>query len=402
MMRVPATAVLVLLFLSVAGAQDWPQFRGPDRDGISAEKGLLKKWPDAGPELLWQYDALGTGYSSVAVVGDRLYTAGARNGQFVVTALDAGGKKVWEKPIGSTGGGQYAGPRSTPTVDGEHLYALSDEGQLACLKTADGAVVWTKNILREYEAGNLKWKLSESVLLDGDRVICTPGGRASMVAFDKKTGKEIWAAEPVDPLTGYDSAILVDYKGLRQIVAHSSAHVFGVRAEDGRLLWKQPQKNKWQVNATSIVFDKGIIFSSCGYGFGSQALRLTVSGKTAKTKQVWSGRDLDDHFGGVVLVKGVVYGTAMRGSLLALNLKSGAIGFKSREVGKSSNIYADGRLYCQGHDGRIQLVNPKNGKVISSFTEAPARPKQLWAHPAIANGVLYIRNGSVLKAFKIK
>ena len=393
--------VLLLLLGTIATAEDWPQFRGLNRDGISPEKGLLKKWPAEGPELLWQYDALGVGYSSVAVVGDRVYTAGGKGGQCVVTALDTAGKKLWEKPIGGTGGG-YAGPRSTPTVDGDHLFILGDNGDLACLKTADGEIVWTKNILREYGASNIKWRLAESVLVDGDRVICSPGGRSAMVALDRKTGEEVWASAPVDPVTGYTGAIVVEYRGLKQFVGHSGGHVFGVRAEDGLLLWQQPQKNKHQVNATSIVFDKGVVFSSCGYGHGSQALRLTVKGEKAKAVQVWSSRDLDDHFGGVVLVKGVVYGTPSRGSLVAMKLGSGAVGYKRREIGKSSTIYADGKLYCQGHNGKVQLVSPANGKLISSFTEAPAKRGQLWAHPAIADGVLFIRNGSVLKAFKIK
>jgi len=402
MMRVVAVVGLLALFGTIAAADDWPQFRGLNRDGISLEKGLLKSWPAGGPELLWQYGELGDGYSSVAVVGDRIYSAGGKGGQVVVTALDSDGKKLWEQPIGGTGGGSYAGTRATPTVEGEFLYMLGDNGDLACLKIDDGSIVWTKNILKEYEAPNTKWKLAESVLVDGDHVICSPGGKASMVALDKKTGEEVWASEPVDSTTGYAAAVIVEYKGLRQIVGHSGGHIFGVRAEDGLLLWKQPQSNRYQVNATSIVFDKGILFSSCGYGFGSQALRLTVRGKKAGVKQLWTHKALDDHFGGVVLVKGVVFGTATRGSLFALKLSSGKVGFKSGDVGKSSNIYADGRLYCQGQKGRIQLVNPGDGKVISSFTEKPAKPKQLWAHPAIANGKLYIRNGHVLKVFKIK
>lgn len=397
-----ATALLILFLASPVAAEDWPQFRGTNRDGISPEKGLLDKWPEGGPKLLWRCDALGAGYSSAAVVGDRIYTAGTKGGQAVVFALDTGGEVLWEKPIGRTGGGGYAGPRSTPTVEGDRLWVLGDDGDLACLSTGDGEVVWSKNVLREYGAGNITWRLAESPLIDGDRVICQPGGKASMVALDKATGKEVWAAAPVDPLTGYSSAVVVETKRLRQIVGHSASHVFGVRAEDGELLWTAPQENRHKVNATSVVSDDGIVFSSCGYGQGSQALRLAVSGGKARVEQAWTNRDLDDHFGGVVLLKGVVYGTPSRGSLMALKLGNGAVGFRSREVGKSSIIYADGKLYCQNHHGPVQLVNPANGGVISSFTETPAVPKQLWAHPAIADGVLYIRNGGTLKAFAIK
>jgi outer membrane protein assembly factor BamB len=394
--------VLLLVLAPASAANDWPQFRGPDRTGISAETGLLKKWPAEGPELLWQYAELGDGYSSVAVAGERVYTAGGKNGQVVVTALDGAGKKVWETPIGGTGTGQYAGTRATPTVDGDRLYMLGDNGDLTCLKTADGAVVWTKNILAAYAAPNTRWKLAESALVDGDRVICCPGGNAAMVALDKSTGEQVWATEPVDKMTGYAAAIVIEQGGLRQIVGSSSEHVFGVRAEDGKLLWKQEQKVNHGVNATTVAFDKGIIFSSCGYGWGSQALKLTVRGDEASVKQVFTLKDLDDHFGGLVMVKGVVFGTASRGSLFSIRMANGQVGYKSGEVGKSSSIYADGRLYCQGHDGRIQLVNPGDGKVISSFTETPAVKGQLWAHPAIAGGRLYIRNGGTLKVFDIK
>jgi outer membrane protein assembly factor BamB len=397
-----ATTILLLLFPAVAAADDWPQFRGLHRDGTSAEKGLLRSWPAAGPELLWSYDALGFGYSSVAVVGNRVYSAGGKGDQMVVTALDTAGKKIWETPIGRTNAAGYAGPRSTPTVNGDHLYVLGDEGDLACLKTADGTVVWTKNILREYQAANIGWKLSESILVDGDRVICQPGGKASMVALDKLTGAEVWAAEPVDLKTGYASAMIVDHKSLKQIVGHSSGHIFGVREKDGKLLWKQPQKNKCEVNATNVVFDKGIVFSSCGYGLGSQALRLKVSGQEASVDQVWAAKDLDDHFGGVVLLKNLVFGTPTRGALLAVDLGTGAVKMKATEVGKSSIIYADGRLYCQCHDGRVLLVDPATGKVAGSFMETPAQKGQLWAHPAIAGGVFYLRNGDILKAFKVK
>ena len=401
--RLPLAIALLLFFAGpIVKADDWPQFRGPERTGISAETGLLKKWPADGPKLLWQYDDLGGGYCSMAVVGDRVYSAGGKNGQVVVTALDAEGKKVWEQPIGKTATRGYAGPRATPTVDGAFLYMLGDQGDLTCLKTADGALVWTKNILSVYDGPNTKWCLAESVLIDGDRVICSPGGKAAMVALDKATGEEIWASEPVDGITSYGAAMILEHGGLKQIVGFSGGHIFGVRAADGVLLWKQEQQNKHQVNATSVVFDKGIIFSSCGYGWGSQALKLTVRGDEASVKQIWTLKELDDHFGGVVLVKGVVFGTASRGSLYAVKLGSGKVGYKSGEVGKSSNIYADGRLYCQGHDGRIQLVNPGDGKVISSFVEKPAVRGQLWAHPAIADGRLYIRNGDTLKVFDIK
>jgi outer membrane protein assembly factor BamB len=402
MKRLVLTMAVMVALVTGALAEDWPQFRNAGGSGHSAEKELLKSWPSGGPKLLWQ-KTVGQGFASVSVVGDRIYTAGIVGGKLAVSCLDAKakGKVLWQKEIDGAGGGGYAGSRSTPTIDGDHLYVLSDLGKVVCLKTDDGKEVWSKNILSTYGAKNINWKVSESLIVDGDKLICSPGGRAAMVALDKTTGKEIWAAAAVDSLTGYAMARIIDFGGLRQAIGYSSGHIFGVNVETGDLLWKQAQKNKYKVNATSIVFHNGVIFSSCGYGWGSQGLKLTVSGKKASVRQIYTNK-LDDHFGGIVRIKNFVFGTASRGGLVAIDIASGETKYKSKAVGKSSNIFADGRLYCQGHDGTIRLVDPAGGNVVSSFKIAPEQKGKLWGHPAISGGVLYIRNGTTLLAYSIK
>ncbi|NIA20790.1 MAG: PQQ-binding-like beta-propeller repeat protein [Anaerolineaceae bacterium] len=403
MKRLALTLALTVALVTGVLAEDWPQFRGAAGDGHSAEKRLLKSWPSGGPKRLWQ-KTVGQGYASVAVVGDRIYTSGIVDGKLAVSCLDAKakGKVLWQTPIDGVAGGKYAGSRSTPTVDGDLLYVLSDLGKVVCLKTADGKEVWSKNILSTYGAKNLNWKVSESLIVDGDKLICSPGGRASMVALAKTTGEEIWATPAVDSLTGYATARIIDFGGLRQAIGYSSAHIFGVNVETGELLWKHAQQNKYKVNATSIAFYNGVIFSSCGYGWGSQGLKLSVKGKKASVRQVYTTKDLDDHFGGIVRVGKFVFGTASRGGLVAIDMGTGETKYTSKAVGKSSNIFADGRLYCQGHDGTIRLVNPANGNVVGSFKISPEQKRMLWAHPAISGGVLYIRNGATLLAYRIK
>ncbi|MBN2583156.1 MAG: PQQ-binding-like beta-propeller repeat protein [Planctomycetes bacterium] len=394
--------LLVVAAAGVVRAEDWPQFRGLKRDGISPEKGLMKSWPEGGPKAVWEAD-VGTGFASVAVVGGKVYASGVKNGKLVVTALDAKGKQLWQEEIdGDSGGGGHMGSRSTPTVDGDRLYILSEQGKLSCRKTSDGSEVWSKNILKEYGASNTQWKLAESVLIDGDKVICSPGGRAAMVALNKADGKEIWASAAVDSKTSYGSAMIIETGSLRQAIGFSGGHIFGVNADSGELLWQQPQKNRYDVNATTIVYDNGIIYSTCGYGWGGQALKLSVNGKKASVSELWTDKTLDDHFGGVVLLKGRIMGTASRGGLVMLNLASGKVEYNSREVKKSSNIYADGRLYCQGHDGTMQLVDPNDGKVVSSFRIQLQVAGKMWAHPAISDGKLYIHHDSTLTVYDIK
>ncbi|NLX59731.1 MAG: PQQ-binding-like beta-propeller repeat protein [Phycisphaerae bacterium] len=398
--------VLVAALAMAAGAaraDDWPQFRGIKRDGISREKDLMNRWPEGGPKKLWDAD-VGTGFASVAIADGKVYAAGVKDRKLVVTALnEKDGKQVWQKEIdGDSGGGGHAGSRSTPTVDGDRLYILSEQGKLACLKTSDGSEVWAKNILQTYGAKNIQWRLSESVLVDGDHVLCSPGGRAAMVALNKMTGEEVWASEGIEERSSYGSVTIIQTGALRQAIGFSASFLFAVNADTGDLLWKQPQKNQWDVNATTVVYDDGIVYSTCGYGWGGQALKLSVNGKKASVSGLWTDKTLDDHFGGIVLLKGHVFGTPSRGGLVMLKLADGKVAYHSREVKKSSNIFADGLLYCQGHDGTMQLVDPNNGKVVSSFKIQLQTAGKMWAHPAIANGKLYIHHDSTLTVYNIK
>jgi len=397
-------AMTLLVAATSAPAGDWPQFRGPTGDGLSPEKGLLQSWPEGGPKVLWENTDIGSGWSSVAVVKGTVYTLGHVGEGLMVTAIDPQGKKLWQVRLDkATNGGGHKGARCTPTIDGQFIYVQSDGGLVACLKAANGEQVWALNYLEKYKAKQPTWNVAESPLVDGARVIVTPGGEAALVALDKNTGQEVWKTEAVDAKPGYASARIMDYGGLRQVIGYSEKCVFAANAADGKLLWKLPQENKWFVNATSAVWKDGIVFSTCDYGFGCQGIKVEVADGKATARQIWAKKVLDDHFGGVVLLGGKVYGTGTNSAgLTAIDLATGEVAYTSREVKKSSNIYGDGRLYCQGHDGTVQLVNPADGKVVSKFTLEVKQKGEMWAHPAISDGRLYIRHDSTLSVYDIK
>ena len=399
--------VSFLLSISLAIAADWPQFRGPNRDGKSPEEGLLKKWPKEGPKKLWSNSEIGHGWSGVAVVGGKVCVTGTFGSDLKVTALDAEGKKLWQKRIDqATAGMGYRGARTTPTVDGERLYCLSDAGRLVCMKTSDGAEVWSVNILKKYSAPNARHSLAESPLVDGNKVICTPAGKASAVALDKTTGQEIWAAPSVDKRTAYVSGQIVEYLGLRQVVSMTGKVLFGVHAETGKLLWTHPRETPWEININAPHYHKGVLFVSSGYKIGTEALKLNVSGEKVSVKRLWNSKELDDHLGGMALVDNLLIGCCneLASGLTAIDIRNGKQVYKNAKIGESSIIVADGLLYVQEHTGRMLLVDPSSGKAISQFRIPAARSKteRVWAHPAISNGRLYVRHDSTLSVFDIK
>jgi len=303
--------VLFAAWTGVVRGADWPQSRGPSRDGISPETHLIERWPQGGPRVVWRTDRIGYGWSSVAVIKGTVYTSGVIDDILTVTSLDPAGNVRWQQRLepASKGGG-YKGSRSTPTIDGDGLYILSGEGTLYCLKIADGQEIWSVSLVQRYGNGVPRWSMAESILIDGNKVICAPGARASMVALDRTTGTEIWAAEPVDSKTGYASATLIEYRGVRQLVTSSGKSVFGVNADTGELLWKdrRPHQRYGDVNATSVVFADGMLHVTSGYRAGSVGYRVNVSGRKVSVARAWESDALDDHHGGVVLIYGKVIG----------------------------------------------------------------------------------------------
>ena len=349
----PPAALLGIIFLgapSTLSAQqrggpprtEWPQWRGPNRDNVSTETGLLKQWPENGPPLAWKATGIGKGYSSVSIAGDRIYTMGDAADSAYVHCLDlSGGKKVWSVKVGRSGG-DYPGTRSTPTVAGDRVYALGQWGDLIALDSATGRVIWRKDLARFFGGRMMSgWGYSESVLVDGDRVVCTPGGdKGAIVALDAKTGNTVWRSKDFTDEAAYSSIVPAEIAGVRQYVQLTGENVVGVDPDSGKVLWRAKRHGETAVIPTPVV--KGdLVFVTSGYNVGCNLFRVTRSGDRFTAKQVYANGDMENHHGGVVLVGDHVYGTGDN-MLVCMDLATGKVAWKDRSVGKGAVACADG------------------------------------------------------------
>ncbi len=387
------------------GGTDWPQWRGPRRDGVSRETGLLTRWPRTGPARVWSTEDLGGGYGSVAVQGGRVFVQGMRAAQSVVTSLDADtGARVWRTPIGrSRSNDRGSGPRGTPTVDGERLYVLTENGDLACLRVADGRIVWQKNIFETFGGRNINWLASESPLVDGDRVIVTPGGRgAGMVALDKMTGETVWTSTDLSDEAGYASPVAGDVQGVRTIVTLTSRGGVGVRASDGKLMWRYDRVANQTANIATPILDGNRVFYTSSYGAGGVLLELRREGDELRADEVYFTSSMQNHHGGVVLIDGYLYGYN-NSILTCLEFSTGRVAWRDRSVGKGSLTAADGHLYVVSEDNRVALVEATSVgyRETGRFT-IPDRGLPSWAHPVVSGGRLYIRNQDVLSSYDVR
>ena len=402
----PIALVLATVALGAQSkALDWPQWRGPERNGISKETGLLKEWPRSGPPMAWSAAMLGAGYGSVAVAGDHVWVQGMRNRQSVVTSLNrADGKATWVRIIGSAGeNDRGSGPRGTPSVDGDRLYALTENGDLACLRVADGTVVWQRNILKDFGGQNIGWLISESPLVDGNLVIVTPGGRSNgMVALDKMTGKTVWATKDLRDDAGYASPIVADVQGVRTVMTLTSEAAVGVRATDGKLMWRYTQVANGTANITTPVYSDNKVFFTSAYGTGGALLGLRVVGEEVRAQEIYFTREMQNHHGGVVLVNGYLYG--FNNSILTtLEFATGKMMWRDRSVGKGSIAYADGNLYLLSENNVVGLAEatPAGYREKGRFTIAD-QGLPSWSHPVVSGGRLFIRNQGTLAAYDVR
>jgi outer membrane protein assembly factor BamB len=403
-------AIFVSFVVSVTAqapvSSDWPQWRGPGRSGLSPETGLLREWPASGPPRVWSTANLGAGFGSVAVRGDRVYVQGMRNSQSAVSALNRmDGKLLWVRTIGrAVENYQGSGPRGTPTVDDDRLYVLTENGDLACLRAQDGSVVWQRNILQDFGGRNIGWLISESPLVDGNQVVVTPGGRgAGMVALDKMTGKTIWISKELSDQAGYASPIVADVQGVRTIMTLTSEAGVGVRASDGKLMWRHQAVANNTANIATPVFGDNKVFYSSNYGTGGAllALRAEVAGEV-RAQEVYFTREMQNHHGGLVLVNGYLYG--FNNSILTcLEFATGKVMWRHRSVGKGSLAYADGRLYLLSENNVVGLAEatPAGYRELGRFTIAD-QGWPSWAHPVVSGGRLYVRNQGILTAYNVR
>jgi outer membrane protein assembly factor BamB len=404
------TLIAALGMASAAGGQappdtDWPQWRGSDRTGVSRESGLMKLWPASGPPLVWSASDLGAGYGSIAVKGQRIFVQGLKAKRSAVSTLNrVDGKHLWSKALGGTEfGDRGPGPRGTPTVDGDRVYVLTEGGDLACLKTEDGTVLWQRNILRDFGGQNISWLISESPLVDGNHVFVTPGGRnAGIVALDKMSGKTVWTSKELSDAAGYASAIVADVQGVRTVMTLTSEGGVGVRASDGKLMWHYPRVANSTANVTTPVFFDNKVFYTSNYGTGGALLGLTVQGGEVRAQEIYFTREMQNHHGGVILVNGVLYG--FNNSILtALDFATGKMLWRDRSVGKGSLAYADGHLYLLSENNVVGLAEatPAGYREKGRFRIAD-QGWPSWAHPVVSGGRLYIRNQGVLASYDIR
>ena len=398
-------ALMPLTIGNTAAEAEWPQWRGPLRNGISSETGLLKQWPANGPTTVWAISNLGEGYGSLAVKADRIYVQGTSGAASAVFCLNrADGKTIWTTSLGPMlKQNKGNGPRSTPTLDGDRLYVLTENGDLACLRQRDGSALWRKNILKDYGGENPGWLISESPLVDGNRLIVSPGGsQAGVVALDKMTGKEIWRVKELSDTTGYASCIAADVGGVRAIMNFTANAAVGVRANDGKLMWRYNRAANRTANCTTPVYADNKVFFSSAYGTGGALLNLSVANGEVQAQEAYFTRDMMNHHGGMVLVNGYLYGFS-NDILTCLEFSTGKVMWKDRSVGKGSVAYADGMLYLLGEKQRVGLAEatPK-GYVEKGRFAIQDLGWDSWAHPVIVGGKLYIRNQNTLTAYDVK
>jgi outer membrane protein assembly factor BamB len=414
-----AIRIVGLLAISIALpviAADWPQWRGPQRNSVSRETGLLAEWPKDGPKLVWNATNAGNGFSTPSVVGDRIYLLGNEGleNEFVRALATSDGKTIWTTRLGKVGNPQmkpsYPGARSTPTVAGEFLYALGSDGDLACLETGTGKVRWQKNLRADFGGKPGIWAYAESPLIDGDTLVCTPGGSdATILALNKKTGDVLWKCITLEAdEAAYASAIVVEAAGTKQYVQLLEKGLVGVDAKTGKALWRYAKAvSRFRANIPSPLASEGYIYTA-GNGTGGALLKLKITETGVEVEQVYLEVKLPQAIGGAVKVGDFLYGTTAQ-VMLCSEFATGKLKWEERALGAASLGYADGRLYLHAESGDVALVEPaaEGYREKGRFTP-PNQPKhanqmeKAWAYPVVANGQLYIRDQGTVWCYDVK
>jgi len=458
--KVKGTAIIAAVVLMVVAgssmAADWPQWRGPNRDGKSADAGLLKQWPQDGPPPAWRIDKLGGGDSAPSISAGRIFVMANRGDEeFVWCLSEEDGREVWVMPLGPAFQQRASqgreGPACTPTVDGQRLYVVGLAGNVACLQVADGKILWQISMAEQFGGRVPMWSYRESPLIDGDKVICTPGGPDAMVvALNKLTGETVWKSKMPDSPAGgseapggpaggpggfgggrgggrggfgggggggggasYASPIAIDFDGQRQYVQLTARALIGIAASDGKFLWRyDPPANRMGINCSTAIHQDGMVFASSAYGAGGGLVKLSKGADgSVKAEEVYATTDMQNHHGGMILVDGHLYGASggnEGGALVCLDFKTGKVMWDQRQNGqrraKGSLTLADGLLYYRMEDGVVALIEPNPGEYVEHgrFTQPDRTRLPAWSHPVIANGRLYIRDQDTLFCYDIK
>jgi len=402
----PALLVFQCLALPAAQAEDWPQFRGPNRDGKSTETGLLSAWQAEGPELLWSASGVGAGFTHVSVANGLVYVTGLVGEEGVLRAYTTDGEPRWKAGYGPEWTGRSPGARSIPTVHAGLVYVASALGNIACFDAVSGEPVWSVRLFDDYEAPQVMWGYAESFLVDGENLIATPcGEKATLVALNRKTGAPVWASPALGQGSSFCSPLLIERGGRRLIVTLTETAVVAFSAEDGTVVWQHPYQNVRQNHPITPIHHEGVLYVTSGYGKG--AIGLTLSEDGGSVAQVWEQPRQDPVHGQAVLVDGYVYASSHQraaGKWSCVELATGRQAWEDAGVGKGGSvIYADGLLYCFSEDGTMGLVRPSSEgcEVICSFRPFEDAAGPYWAHPVVSDGRLYIRHGDTLQCYDV-
>jgi outer membrane protein assembly factor BamB len=389
--------------LIASAAPDWPQWRGPRRDGISAETGLLPSWPEEGPKLAWSVSGIGRGYSSPIVVGNQVYITGDQDKDLAISAFTLDGKPDWKTTNGASWENSYPGARSSCTYDDGKLYHLNAHGRLVCLDAATGSEVWAVNVLEQYAAKNIMWGISESVVVHGDRVFCTPAGaKGLMVAHDKRTGAPLWATPALDgEQPSYSSPILIN-DGQRKLLVNGGAkYVFAVDAENGALVWQLPQMDPNNtINTTPVLCGERLLCSNSSRAFGA-VFGIQLGDDSAS--QAWT-TELSISHGGTICVDGQLCGASSRGAArgwVTIDVATGTPTAVSDSPG-GSLIFAEGRFYCLSATGIMTLQELTNTGFRTAGSFQLAEGKDVWAHPVLCQGRLFLRYHDTLYCYDVR
>lgn len=406
-------AVAIVVF-SLGGAHalagdaagSWPEFHGPDRDNISKETGLLKKWPADGPKLIWKFSKLGTGYALVSVADGLIFTSGEVAGKQMVVALTLEGKPAWRTPNGESWTGAYPGARTTPTYRDGVVYQMNAHGRLAAFQAKTGKEIWAVELAKRFDVDPIRWAMAENVVVEGDTVLCAPGGRKGRVAaLDKATGKTVWANTEFEERPAYCSPIVAEHKGVRQMITLMAASIVSVDVKTGKLLWRREHATKEDQNIVTPIYHDGCVYASSGHSTGGRLMRIADDSRSVK--DVWLSSDQDNCHGGVILYEGHFYGSGCRlyrKGLVCVELAGGKTVWNEPKMSKVSMAYADGMLYCLDDKGKLSLLkaDPAGCKIAGQF-ELPRKGKtKTLSHPVICGGRLYVRHWDELFVYDIR
>lgn len=402
MIKKTFTLLIVVFSILLVNAQNPTKWRG-ENNGIYTETGLLKQWPANGPEILWSFEGLGEGHSSPVFANGQIYISSMVEGEGYIFVLDQNGKLKWKTNYGKEFTESYPGSRSSVVVAGDLMYMYTGHGELICMNASNGEKKWSKKAFEDFDGENIRWGVTETVVVDGDVVYMTPGGKKNnVVALNRKTGDLIWSSQGKGELSAYCTPLLVELPARKLLVTMTADHIIGIDAKTGKMLWDYPQTNRWQVHANTPIFYNGDLFCFSGYGQGGVKLDLSEDGSSVE--KAWFNDKLDSRMGGMVVVDGYLYGSGDNNrEWRCINWETGEEMYADKTIGKGVTIYADGMLYCYSDRGELALVeaNPNEFKIISQ-TKVELGTAQHWAHPVINNGRLFVRHGDVLIAYKIK